>query len=402
MPDKLQINFNFLHSVAFHLFGSVNDDLVDKLVNHHCGQLGKVGVFSCKLHKLLHTDGIFLKRGYPLFGFCHGCLQGFLLGFIFSKQGIKAFIGNTSDGKGFIELFDDIVKLGNAFLVLAQPALGFFRRFLLLDLRSGTYLFCKFLLIRDSKGADGADGIQNKFPNGFCADIVTAAGVSALLMRQCIGGAIVEVRGIGAAFRAASGTVVGHLCSAVSAEHKSRQRICFTKCIVASRCLTELLCKLPRFLIHDGFVGVLKDQPFLFGIHHGIFVLVGLLVRTEVDRVPHIFGLGKNLPNDITTPVIRVGKFLLAFPNALVLFAEVNGRGFHLIIIEDTGNVIGAFALDGQSEYSADNLGGFLVDIPTVLITRHLLVAVDGAVCCRLARFAFYTDSSALFAAQVP
>ena len=301
-----------------------------------------------------------------------------------------------SDGKGFIELFDDIVKLGNAFLVLAQPALGFFRRFLLLDLRSGTYLFCKFLLIRDSKGADGADGIQNKFPNGFCADIVTAAGVSALLMRQCIGGAIVEVRGIGAAFRAASGTVVGHLCSAVSAEHKSRQRICFTKCIVASRCLTELLCKLPRFLIHDGFVGVLKDQPFLFGIHHGIFVLVGLLVRTEVDRVPHIFGLGKNLPNDITTPVIRVGKFLLAFPNALVLFAEVNGRGFHIIIIEDTGNVIGAFALDGQSEYSADNLGGFLVDIPTVLITRHLLVAVDGAVCCRLARFAFYTDSSAL------
>ena len=112
----------------------MDNDLVDKLVNHHRGQFGKVGVFSRKLHKLLHTDGIFLKRGYPLFGFHHGCLQGFLLGFIFGKQGIKAFVGNASDGKGLIELFDDIVKLGNTLLVLVQLALGFLRRFLLLDL----------------------------------------------------------------------------------------------------------------------------------------------------------------------------------------------------------------------------------------------------------------------------
>ena len=39
MPDELQINFNFLHSVAVHLFGSMDNDLVDKLVNHHRGQL---------------------------------------------------------------------------------------------------------------------------------------------------------------------------------------------------------------------------------------------------------------------------------------------------------------------------------------------------------------------------
>ena len=257
MSDKLQINFNFLHSVAVHLFGSVNNDLVDKLVNHHRGQLGKVGVLSCKLHKLLRTDGI--------------------------------------------ELFNDIVKLGNTLLVLAQPALGFLCRFLLLDLRSGTYLFCKFFLIGDSKGTDRADGIQNKFPNRFRADIVTAAGVGTLLMRQRIGGAIIKVRGIGAALRAASGTVVGHLRSAVSAEQKSGQRICFAKRIMPSWCFSQFLCKLPRFLIHDGFVGVLKDQPVLFGVHHGVLVLVGLLVRTEVDRMPHIFGLGKNLPNDITT-----------------------------------------------------------------------------------------------------
>ena len=112
----------------------MDNDLVDKLVNHHRGQLGKIGVFLRQLHKLLHTDGIFLKRRYPLFGFCHGCLQGFLLGFVFGKQSVEAFIGNTPDGKGLIELFDDVVKLGNTLLVLVQLALGFLCRFLLLDL----------------------------------------------------------------------------------------------------------------------------------------------------------------------------------------------------------------------------------------------------------------------------
>lgn len=102
----------------------------------------------------------------------------------------------------------------------------------------------------------------------------------------------------------------------VSTEQKSSQRIGFAQSVVPPWCLAELLCKLPHFLIYNRFVGVLKNQPVLLRIHNRIFVLVGLLVRTEVDRMPHIFGLGENLSNDITTPVIRVGKFLFAFPNA--------------------------------------------------------------------------------------
>ena len=70
-------------------------------------------------------------------------------------------------------------------------------------------------------------------------------------------------------------------------------------------------------------------------IHNRIFVLVGLLVGTEVDRMPHIFGLGENLPNDITAPVIRVGEFLFAFPNATPLLCGVDRRSFHRIVIED-------------------------------------------------------------------
>ena len=209
---------------------------------------------------------------------------------------------------------------------------------------------------------------------------MSAARRCPLLICQLIGGTIEHIGRIGVVFCAASGTLVIHLCPAIGTEQKSGQRIGFAQRIMASRRFAELLRKLPRFLIHDGFVGVLKDQPVLLGIHYCVFVLVGLLMRTEVDRMPHIFRLGKNLPDDIAAPVIRVGEFLFAFPNALVLLAEVNSGRFHFIVIEDTGNVIRAFALNGQPEYPADNLCCFLVDIPTVLISRHFLVTVDGAV----------------------
>ena len=342
---------------------------------------------------------IFLKRGYPLFGFCHGCLQGFLLSFIFGKQGIKAFIGNAPDGKGFIEFLDDIVKLGNTLLVLAQPALGFLRCFLLLNLRSGAHLFGKFFLIGYSKGTDGTDGIQNKLPNCLRADIVTAAGVGALLVCKSISGAIVKVRGIRVILRAASGTVIGHLCSAVRTEQKARQGIGFAQSVVSPWCLAELLCKFPSFLINDGFVGVLKDQPFLFGIHHRDFVLVRLLVGAEVHRMPHIFRLCKDVPDNITAPVIRIGKFLFAFPNAPALPCGIDRRGFDLVIKQDAGNVIRAFALNGQPEDATDNLCRYLINQPVILVLRVFLVAVDGAVGGGLARFALDTNGGALFAA---
>lgn len=85
--------------------------------------------------------------------------------------------------------------------------------------------------------------------------------MSALLMCRRVGGAIVKIRGIGIVLRTAFGTVIGHFRSAVGTEQKFSQRIGFAKRIVASRCLSQFLCKLPPFLICNRFKGVLKDQP---------------------------------------------------------------------------------------------------------------------------------------------
>ena len=117
--------------------------------------------------------------------------------------------------------------------------------------------------------------------------------------------------------------------------------------------------------------------------------------------MPHILRLGENLPHDIATPVIGVGKFLLAFPDALALLAEVHGGRLHLILKENTGNIVGSFALDGQSENAAHHGGSFLVDQPMVFVLRVFLVTVNGTVGGGLAGFSLDADGGFLLAAQV-
>jgi hypothetical protein len=148
-------------------------------------------------------------------------------------------------------------------------------------------------------------------------------------------------------------------------------------------------------------MGVLEDQPILLGIHYGIFILIGLLVGTEIHRMPHILRLGENLPDDVAAPIIRIGELLLAFPDAFVLLAEVDRRGVDLIVKQDAGDVIGAFALNGQLEDAPHHGSRFHVNQPVVFVLRVFLIAVDGAVGGRLAGFPFDANGCFLLAAQV-
>ena len=93
-------------------------------------------------------------------------------------------------------------------------------------------------------------------------------------MCQRIGGTIKEIRWIGIILRAASGTVVIHLFAAVCTVHKSGQRVSFAKRINSLWGLSQLLSKLPSFLVNDSFVGILKNQPFIFGVLHTAFILI--------------------------------------------------------------------------------------------------------------------------------
>ena len=263
LPDKPKVDFHLLHPVAVNALWGVDDDFLNKLVDHGRGQLGKIGVLPCQLQKLLHTGTVLCESGQPFFHFCDRNLQRFLLGFVICQQTVKALIGNASDSKGFIELFDDGVQLGNTLFVLAQPSLGILGCLCLSELGGGVHLFHKRCLIGKRKGADRADGVQNQGAQSLGRDIMAAAGSGTLLAGKSIGGTIEEVRWIGIVLHAAFGAVIIHLLAAVGAVQKAGQRICLTQRVDALGRLAELLCKLPCFPVHNGLVGILKDQPIL-------------------------------------------------------------------------------------------------------------------------------------------
>ena len=148
-------------------------------------------------------------------------------------------------------------------------------------------------------------------------------------------------------------------------------------------------------------MGVLENQPLLRGIHHRILILIGLLMGTEIHRMPHILRLGENLPDDVAAPVIGVGELLLAFPESLVLLAEVDRRRVDLVIKQNTGDVIGTVALNGQLEDAPHHGSRFLVDQPVVFVRRGFLIAIDGTVGGGLAVFPFDANGGFLLAAQV-
>ena len=124
LPDKAKVNFYLLHPVAVDALWGVDDDFLNKFVDHGRGQLGEIRVLPCQLQKLLHTGTVLCESGQPFFRFCDRGLQRFLLGFVIRQQTVKAFIGDAPDSKGFIELLDDGIQLKNPLFLLVQLPLG--------------------------------------------------------------------------------------------------------------------------------------------------------------------------------------------------------------------------------------------------------------------------------------
>ena len=149
-------------------------------------------------------------------------------------------------------------------------------------------------------------------------------------------------------------------------------------------------------------MGVFKNQPVLRRVDNGPLILVGFLVGTEVDGMPHILRLGENLSDRKTIPAIRPGDVLFAFPNAPALSGEISGRRLDFLLAEYRSNFIRAVAHDGKLEDTPHNSSGLLIDQPVVFVVGVFSVAVDSTVGGRLAGLALDPDGGSLLAAQAP
>ena len=121
----------------------------------------------------------------------------------------------------------------------------------------------------------------------------------------------------------------------------------------------------------------------------------------KVDRMAHIFGLGQNLPNHIIAPCVGPCNLRFAFPGAAPLLCQISRRGFHLVPIQNICDVTQPMPLNSQLIDAPHDCRRFLINQPVILVVGIFLVAVDGLVGDRLARFTLDPDSGALFATQV-
>lgn len=73
----------------------------------------------------------------------------------------------------------------------------------------------------------------------------------------------------------------------------------------------------------------------------------------------------------------------------------------HLFVMEDTGDIVGAFALNGKLK-DAPHCRRFLVNKLVVFVRQVFHIIIDGAVCGRLAGLTLDANGSVLLATQVP
>ena len=85
------------------------------------------------------------------------------------------------------------------------------------------------------------------------------------------------------------------LRTAVSAEQHTGKDGHFTHWCDPAPPITDFLHDFKHRFIHNGFMGILENAPLGRVVVHLLFVLVGLAVGLEIDRVTDILHPGKNM-----------------------------------------------------------------------------------------------------------
>ena len=134
LPDKVQINLDFLHPFPGASVRGMDQNFLHKFMNHGCGQLCEICIFLCQRQKVAGTVGVLVK----LVQLCLlGGKQLFQLGLfllIFGTQQLEPFFLQLAHGIGFIQLFNQHVQLGAAPALLGDLAFQLLGCFLLANL----------------------------------------------------------------------------------------------------------------------------------------------------------------------------------------------------------------------------------------------------------------------------
>ena len=210
------------------------------------------------------------------------------------------------------------------------------------------------------------------FYEGLRCGEIRASHILPLLPAKRVGGAVIEVRRIRLT-AATSLPVIIHFRATVRAEHQPGQGIGFAKGVDPARSSPQLLNKFPGALVHDSLMGILKNQPVLWGMKNWLLILIGFFVGTKVDRMAHVLRFRQYPSHNEVAPSVGTVNIFFAFPRAAPLLCQVSRRGFNLVPIQNVCNIAQAVPLNGQLIDAPHNCRRFLVNQPMILVAGVFL-----------------------------
>ena len=172
---------------------------------------------------------------------------------------------------------------------------------------------------------------------------------------------------------------MGHLAPAVGTVKQSSQRIGRAVWIAGlADSPLQTVGKLPRFLVHDGLMGVPENHQFL---RLGLAPLLGLVVLADglaQHGMPHVLLLFQDVGNRRTRPEAGVIVAVAVVVLRVVLLCVCGGYQY-LVLGQCPGDGLNTFPLNHHLEDAAHNGGGLLVHNQVLLVLRVAAVAIGDA-----------------------
>ena len=194
-----------------------------------------------------------------------------------------------------------------------------------------------------------------------------------------------------------------HFCAAVFTEKQAGQRVdfpvpvgAFDGCVFQNPLYGFKIAAADNRLMH-----IFCDVP-LAPVYIVVMFIPEMLCSLEVDHIAAILlpcediGQGGFVP---LAAVILVER--LIFTGSPPPVFHVESGGWDLLLCQIYGDLVAVLPADKQTENQADNLGGFLVDYPKILVVQVFDIAVRGFGDNRLSAHAFGLNACFHFLADV-
>ena len=194
-----------------------------------------------------------------------------------------------------------------------------------------------------------------------------------------------------------------HFCAAVFTEKQAGQRVDFSVPVGAfDRCVFQNPLHIFKVgAVDNRLMHIFCDVP-LASVYIVVSLISEMLCSLEIDYIAAILLPREDMGQRGFVPLVTVILVeRLIFTSSPPAVFHVESGGWDLLLCQIYGDLVSVLPADKQTENQTDNLGGFLVDYPKILVVRVFDIAVRGFGDNRLSTHAFGLNARFHFLADV-